>query len=68
MNTNRFWTGGKGEFDKALRERYQAEKDELQERLNSVASEAERQEVERQIADLDEIYRKKSRSVDRSLF
>lgn len=68
MNMNRFWTGGKGEYRKALRERYQAEKDELQARLPWVASEAERQDVERQIADLDEIYRTKSRSVDRSLF
>lgn len=66
--TNNFWQGGPETYGEALKTQYQAERSTLRTQLKSARTEAERLDIEQQIACLTKNYRERSRATSRGLF
>jgi hypothetical protein len=64
----KFWTGGNKNYAKALRERYNADRRQLQARLRNCADPDERRALTEEMQKLDTDFNTRLRSIDRSLF
>jgi hypothetical protein len=65
---NRFIVGGAEAYAKGLQQQFNAELAKLRERLLASTDDAQRQQIEQQIAELTQKHREKSRATKRCLF
>ena len=63
-----FWKGGSGEYQKVLRQEYEAARQRLQARLHQSHDLLERQAVMKELDDLRRDFRRRLKGIGRSLF